>query len=73
MLDMCPSAWYIFIRSIQLSCFMLLCAAALIYAAGDNLLENYRMYMCGISLFESTQAILIVAVILSVIIEDRHS
>ena len=50
MLSMCPEAWYIFRRGLQLSAFLMLCA-----------------------LMEVTQALLLVSVLASAIIEDAQS
>lgn len=72
MLSMCPEAWYIFIRSIQLCCVLMLCAFALLSQWGGSMYHNYSLYMTAISLSEICQALLLIAVILSVCIEDAH-
>ena len=72
MLSMCPDAWYIFIRSIQLCCLLLLCAFALLVEWDGRMAENYALYMTAMSLTKITQALLLIAVIASVCIEDVH-
>ena len=73
MLGMCPLAWYIFKRSLQLSAFLMLCAFALLVEWGGSIMERYDLYMTAVSLMETTQAILLIGVIASVCIEDFHS
>lgn len=73
MLNMCPLAWYIFKRSLQLSVFLLLCALALLVEWGGSILERYDLYMTAAALTETTQAVLLIGVIASVCIEDFHS
>lgn len=70
MLRMCPAAWYIFIRSVQLSAFLLLCAFVLLMECDGGIYDHYRLYMSAVALSEITQAILLIAVIASVCIED---
>ncbi len=72
MLRMCPEAWYIFIRSVQLAAFLLLCAFVLLMECDSGIYDNYRLYMSAVTLTEITQAILLIAVIASVCIEDVH-
>lgn len=73
MLSMCPEAWYIFRRSLQLCIFLLLCAFALLLEFDGTLLEHYSLYMSAMSLVELTQAILLIAVFASVFIEDVYT
>ena len=70
MLSMCPEAWYIFRRGLQLSAFLMLCAFTLLLEWNGNMLERYELYMTAVSLNETSQCLLLIAVILSVIIED---
>lgn len=70
MLRMCSESWYIFIRAVQLSAFLLLCAFVLLLESGGSLFDHYTLYMTALSLTEITQAILLIAVIASVCIED---
>ena len=72
MLCMCPEAWYIFKRCLQLSAFLMLCAFALLVEWGGSIMERYELYMTAISLMETTQAVLLIGVIASVCIEDLH-
>ncbi len=71
MLDMCPLAWYIFIRSIQLSCALLLGALLLLIAWDGDMLQHYALYRSAIALSECAQVVLLVGMLLlPVIIED---
>ena len=73
LLDMKPDAWYIFLRSLQLSCLLLLCAFALLLEYNGDMLGKYPLYMTAQSLNESAQGILLVALILSVCMEELQS
>lgn len=73
MLSMCPDAWYIFLRSIQLCCVLLFCAFMLLLQWNERMLEHYELYMTAMSIAEVTQALLLIAVLLSVCIEDIQS
>lgn len=73
MLSMCPPAWQVFIRSLQLSVFLLLCAFMLMLECGGRLGHDYILYSTANSLNELSQAVLLVAVVLSVCIEDIQS
>lgn len=73
MLSMCPEAWYIFRRSLQLSAFLMLCAFALLVEWGGCMIEKYTLYMTATALMEICQALLLIAVIASVCIEDHQS
>ena len=70
MLNMCPDAWYIFIRTLQLCAVLLLCAFVLMLECNGRLGRDYTLYMTAVSLNETSQCLLLIAVILSVIIED---
>ena len=72
MLSMCPDAWYIFIRTIQLGCMLLFCAFMLLLKWNGCMMEGYDLYMTAMALEETCQALLLIAVILSVCIEDCH-
>lgn len=73
MTSMCPEAWYIFIRSIQLCCFLLLCAIGLLLHWDGSMREGYELFMTAKALNETSQALLLIAVLFSVLIEDRQS
>ncbi len=73
MLSMKPDAWYIFLRSIQLCCLLLLCAFALLLEYNGDTLGKYPLYMTAQSLNESAQGILLIAVILSICVEELAS
>ncbi len=73
MLAMCPQAWYIFIRGIQLCCALLLLAFVLLLEWGGSMCGGYELYMTALSLMETGQALLLITVIFSACIEDRQS
>ena len=73
MLNMKPDPWYLFIRSIQLCCVLLLCAFALLLEYNGDMLGKYPLYITAQSLNESAQGILLVALILSVCMEELQS
>ena len=72
MLRMCPEAWYIFISSVRLTAFLLLCAFVLLLGWNGSMLRGYRQYMTAMSLYEIGQALLLVGVLFSAIIEDAQ-
>ena len=73
MLSMSPAAWYIFIRSVQLTGFLLLCSFILLIGWNGNMLTGYAEYMTAMSLYETGQSVLLIGVLVSVIIEDIQS
>lgn len=72
MLRMSDAAWYIFIRSIQLSGVMLFCSFLLLLSCDGSLMQRAR-YMTAIALYEAPQGILLGGLILSVIAEELQS
>jgi len=73
MLSMSEMAWYIFIRSIQLSCFLLFCAFILMLKCGGSESGGYELYMTARSLYELPQALLLIAGIASACIDELQS
>ena len=74
MLAMCPDAWYIFLSSVKLTAFVLLCAFVLLLGWGGRMAEGgYRLYMTAMSLYETGQALLLVGALFSALIEDAQS
>ena len=73
MLTMCPQAWYIFIRTLQLCVFLLFCAFVLLVERQNNPGNGYTLYMTAISLNETVQALLLISILSSAIIDDAHS
>ena len=73
MLAMCPDAWYIFIRTMQLCVVLLFCSVMLLLEWNGSMLDNYALYMTARSLNETSQALLLIAVLFSVFIEDAQS
>lgn len=71
MLRMCPDAWYIFMRTLQLSCLLLfLCIVMLISYETTGSRELINM---AAALYELPQSLLIISMIGSVCIEDIQS
>lgn len=73
MLSMCPEAWYIFIRALQLVVFLLLCAVMLLIERQNGAESGHSLYMTANALNETAQALLLIGVLGSVIIEDAQS
>ncbi len=73
MLVMSNDAWYIFIRSIQLTAFTLFCAFMLLLECNGSIVEKREIYMAAITLFENGAAILLIGSLFSVLIEDFQS
>lgn len=69
MLCMCPDAWYIFIRSIQLTAFLLLSSFVLLLECEGR----HELYMTAMSLYETGQALILIGSLFSVFIEDIQS
>ena len=72
MLCMCPAAWYIFIRGIQLCCALLLSALLLLLCWDGSLASGYEQYMTAKALAETTQALLLITGLASICIEDMQ-
>ena len=70
MLAMCPDAWYIFISSVKLTAFVLLCAFMLLLSWDGRMTEGYTQYMTAMCLYETGQALLLIGAVFSVCIED---
>ena len=74
MLAMCPDAWYIFITSVKLTAFVLLCAFTLLLGWNGSMAQGgYRLYMTAMSLYETGQALLLIGALFSALIEDAQS
>ncbi|MGI5976501.1 MAG: hypothetical protein ACOX68_02230 [Candidatus Limivicinus sp.] len=73
MLSMCPGAWYIFIRTVQLCTFLLFLAFILLLEWDGSMMENYSLYMTAKALNETAQALLLISVLGSVLLEDIQS
>lgn len=67
MLNMREEAWYIFIRSIQLCCVLLICCFALLLEWGGSMM-NYELYMTALALNESSQAVFLIGCLAPVLI-----
>ena len=65
---MCPEAWYIWMGTLKLSCAMLLCAFMLLSAPQSG----FENTMLAAALAETPQGLLLVALIASALLEERH-
>ena len=72
MLHMSDPAWFIFIRSIQLSAFMLFCSFMLHLNISCSL-AHYTQYMTAEALAEAPQGLLLIGILASAILEDQSS
>lgn len=72
MLRMSDPAWFIFIRSIQLSAFMLFCSFML-HLNISCTLAHYTRYMTAEALAEAPQGLLLIGILASAILEDQSS
>ena len=68
MSEMCDEAWYIFIGTLKLSCVMLFCAFILL---SDNE-ASYFNSMLASALYETPQGLLMLSLLFSLFIEERH-
>ncbi len=73
MLRMRPLAWYIFIRSLQLSCALLFGAILLLLRWDGDMQRYYTLYMTALALNETAQSVLLLGVLLPVVVEDLQS
>lgn len=69
MLRMCPAAWYIFRRGIQL-CFILLFGCVVVLANGEAFPDLHCAYKLCSAMNETAQSVLLISVLFSVLIED---
>ena len=65
---MCDEAWYIFMGTLKLACAMLLCAFMLLTVPQPG----YDTLMLASALAETPQGLLILALIASALLEERH-
>lgn len=72
MLQMCPAAWYIFIRTLQLSCLLLFLSLVLLIEYTGNA-GGHSLYKLAMALYELPQALLIISMIGSVCVEDLQT
>ena len=68
MTNMCDEAWYIFMGTLKLSCAMLLCAFALLCMP----CVGYDERMLAAALSETPQGLLLLALIASALLDERH-
>ena len=70
MLRMCPAAWRIFLRCLQMSSFLLVCAALLLIAWDGDYIHSFRFFQLSATLQQMAQLALLGAVILPPCVED---
>ena len=70
MLRMCPEAWKLFLRCLQLACFFLFCALLLLIAWDADRSRAYSLYQLSSTMQEMAQITLIGAVILPPCVEE---
>ncbi len=68
MSTMCDEAWYILMGTLKLSCAMLLCAYLLLIWPQCG----YDEIMLASALAETPQGLLLIAILASALLEDRH-
>ena len=70
MLHMCTAAWRIFLRCLQLSCFLLFCAVLLLIAWDGDHIRDYDLFCLSSVLQEMAQLSLLFGVIIPPCVED---
>ena len=65
---MCDEAWYIFMGTLKLSCAMLFCAFMLLISPNCC----FDQTMLAAAMAETPQGLLMVALIASALLEERH-
>lgn len=73
MLCMCDRAYIVFKYSLILSAVMLFCALIVLLQAQGMTAHSYELHRAAAFLYETPAAILLVASIASVVIEDRET
>lgn len=71
MLRMCPDAWYIFMRTLQLSCLLLF--LSLVSLIGYENTGSHELLNMAAALYELPQSLLIISMIGSICIEELQS
>lgn len=69
---MCPAAWYIYKRSMQLSLVLLACGL-LLTLAPSQYLSSHTLLRLSNAYFECVEGVLLLAALLPVLIEDQQS
>ena len=65
---MCDEAWYIFMGTLKLCCAMLLCAFMLLVSPECG----YEMTMLAAALAETPQGLMMIALIASALLQEKH-
>ena len=72
MSQMCEPAWYIFKRSLQLALALLACGLLLTLGDG-NAFGSYTQLKTSGAIYEITEAVILLGILLSVLVEDQQS
>ena len=70
-LSMSPAAWEIMTKALIFCCSLLFCAYLLLMHAGPMNADNYDTYLLARELYTLPQAVLLIATLAGVIIEER--
>ena len=70
LLHMKQAAWRVFLRCLQLACFLLVCSAFLLIAWEDDPARSYPLFQLSGTLQEMAQLALLGAVILPPCLQD---
>lgn len=71
MLRMCPDAWYIFMRTLQLSCLLLFLSLVSLIEYENT--GSHELFNMAAALYELPQSLLIISMIGSICIEELQS
>lgn len=70
-LAMSPAAWEIVVKALIFSCALVFCAWLLLMDAGALTAANYDTYLLARELYTIPQAVLLIATLAGVIVEER--
>ncbi len=73
MSSMCDEAYFLIRCSVILTATLFACSVLIIVAAGRFSTDTYRLYLLAEELYRLPQAILLIAAVGSVILEDMFS
>ncbi len=69
--SMCDAAFFVLLGTLRVSCAMLLCSFSLLVHIGELTPANYNLYRTAVELAVSPAGLLLLAVIVSVIMEEK--
>ena len=70
MLSMCPTAWLVFKRCLQLCCVLMILSTVLLLDWGGDMLGKYHSYHMAFALYEASEAVFLIGVLVPVCLED---